>query len=144
MMMRRRDWALLAIASANGEPVTPAQLQKCLFLLGQVMASTVGRPYYAFKPHNYGPLSAAIYEDADQLEVEGLVRIDRGQPGRSWSLYFATAEGLAHAKKLDVPSAARNYLRQVMAWARGLSFSELIASIYEAYPEQRENSIFVD
>ena len=32
--MDRKDWTLLAIAAAKGEPLDPAQLQKSLFVLG--------------------------------------------------------------------------------------------------------------
>jgi hypothetical protein len=32
---RRRDWTLLAVAAPGRAPLTPAQLQKILFLLGE-------------------------------------------------------------------------------------------------------------
>lgn len=48
-LVNRRDWTLLALAAAEGGAVTPAQLQKSLFLLGRSMASDVGYHYYTFK-----------------------------------------------------------------------------------------------
>ena len=33
--LRRRDWTLLAVAAAGGASLTPVQLQKILFLLGE-------------------------------------------------------------------------------------------------------------
>jgi uncharacterized protein len=143
--LRRSDWTLLAIAAAAGEPLTPVQLQKVLFLLGAQKPQSVGQPFYVFHPYNYGPFSADVYRDADALEQEGLVRIDRSEPGRSWSVYAATREGLIRATDLiaGLPADLTTYLERLVAWARSLTFQQLVSAVYSAYPEQRANSIFV-
>src|SRR5437867_2462708 len=92
--MPRRDWVMLAIADAGGQPITPVQLQKSLFLLGQELSDEVGNDYFRFRPYHFGPFSAAVYNDADRLEAEGLIRIDRLEPGRPWAEFSATPTGL--------------------------------------------------
>lgn len=145
LAMQRRNWALLTLAAAEGAELTPVQLQKVLFLLGDRQRDKVGRGFYSFHPYNFGPFSADVYADADQLEVEGLAQIARGAPGRSWSLYAATPDGLARAREVasQAPQGLPEYIARLVKWARSLTFQELVSAVYSAYPEQRRNSIFV-
>lgn len=141
--MTRRDWTLLALAAAGGRPLTPAQLQKVLFLLGK--KAKVGRDFYNFRPYHFGPFSAEVYADADSLEGEGLARIDRKEPGRPWALYAATTEGLDAAEAVKgVDGGTRAYIKRLVEWARSLSFQQLVSAVYREFPEQRINSIFVE
>lgn len=141
--LQNKDWTLLAISAAQGESLTPVQLQKSLFLMGQNAPWAVGRSYYHFSPYNYGPFSQRVYTDAEVLARDGLVRIER-RPGQSWVEYSATPVGLRKAAEIErqVPSSAAEYLRSVVAWAHGLTFGELVSAIYSAFPEQRVNSVF--
>lgn len=143
--MERRDWVLLVIAATGGEALSPVQLQKSLFLIGKNCNRAVGRHFYKFVPYNYGPFNATIYSDAEELDAEGLVTINR-LPGQRWIEYAATTEGLARARSLekDLPQDAVNYLHRVVPWARSLSFSQLIRAIYSRYPEYRAKSVFQD
>jgi uncharacterized phage-associated protein len=143
--VRRSDWTLLAIAEAGGEALTPVQLQKVLFLLGAQKPQDVRQPFFEFRPYNYGPFSADVYRDADALEQKGLVRIDRSEPGRSWSVFAASPEGLIRATdlKAGLPSDLATYVERLVAWSRSLTFQQLVSAVYSAYPEQRANSIFV-
>jgi len=145
-MLRGRDWTLLAIACAEGAPLTPVQLQKVLFLLGERQKKVVGSGFYHFRPYNYGPFSPDIYRDAETLESEGLVQIDRDAPQRTWALYRATPEGLRWAQELaaTIPPVSSDYLRRLVEWARSLSFHQLVSAVYRAYPTQRARSIFID
>jgi len=122
--------------------LTPAQLQKALFLLGK--KGKVGGSFYNFRPYNFGPFSAEIYQDAELLEAEGLVRIDRKEPGRPWALYAATADGIAAADSIKVDGKTRDYLQRLVEWARSLSFQQLVSAVYREFPEQRVNSVFVE
>lgn len=142
----RSDWTLLAIAAAEGRPLTPVQLQKVLFILGKKKAGRVGAGFYTFRPYNYGPFSPDIYHDADILDSMGLVDVDHGSPARSWSTYKATDKGIAKAQQLraNAPADAVKYLDALVSWARNLNFQQLVSAVYERYPEQRVNSIFVD
>lgn len=141
--MRRRDWTLLALASAGGETLTPVQVQKSLFLLGENFSSGVGPRFYRFQPYHYGPFDRAVYEDAEELASEGLARVDR-EPSRLWVEYAATERGLERAGSLkaNAPHDAVLYLDAVVAWARKLNFQQLVSSIYKMYPAQKVNSVF--
>lgn len=139
--MDRKGWTLLAIAAARGEPLDPAQLQKCLFVLGRERPADVGRDFHKFGPYHYGPFAATVYRDAEALEEEGLVTITATESVRK---YRATPDGLKEAQRLrQQASDATRYLERVVAWARSLSFQALVRAIYAKYPEQRANSVFV-
>ena len=140
--MERKDWTLLAIASAGGEPIQPVQLQKALFLLGRERAVHVPG-FYEFEKHNWGPFSKAIFEDAEKLEAEGLVVIVR-LPWRSMKEYLPTEAGkrMAESFMKEVPGDSGSYLMRAVQWVRSLSFSELLTQIYKRYPEFRTNSLF--
>jgi uncharacterized protein YwgA len=139
--MTKRDWTLLAIAAANGEPLTPVQLQKVLFLLGRMKLKDAN--LYNFVPYNYGPYDATIYRDAESLEHDRLVSIRAG--GR-WKDYSATPEGLRIAERVkrSADPDAVDYLDRVVTWARSLSFQALVRAIYTRFPEFRVNSLFQD
>ena len=70
--MERKDFLLMMVA-AGAMPVTPVQLQKCLFLLGENLQEEIPNPFYAFEPYHYGPFDAEVYSDADHLENQGLL-----------------------------------------------------------------------
>lgn len=141
--MERRDWLLLTLSVTDGTPLTPVQLQKSLFLLGQNLRDGLGEDYYEFRPYNYGPFCVDIYSDATDLAHEGLVEISR-PPGRSWVEYGATPAGLDTARSVKnfVTDHVLEYISTVVTWTRSLTFPQLVSAIYESYPEQRANSVF--
>jgi len=141
--MRRADWTLLALAAAEGQSLSPVQLQKSLFLLSRECTADVGDDFYNFEPYNYGPFDSAVYSDAAALEADGLARRVFYQ-GRSWAEYAATEEGLAAAESVRrrAPQRAATYLTAVVAWAQRLSFDQLVRAIYAKYPDTRARSIF--
>lgn len=142
--MKRRDWTLLTIAAAS-RPVSPVQLQKSLFLLGQNLPKVVGSDFYSFTPYNYGPFDAAVYQDAEELERNGLL-LEARVPGGWWREYSPTREGLRAAAALEreAPAGALKYLAQVVGWAQSLSFQQLVRAIYKQYPSFKANSVFRD
>jgi uncharacterized protein len=140
--MERKSWTLLAISFADETGLSPVQLQKCLFLLGEERRSKVGREFYKFSAYNYGPFSKLVYEDAEVLASEGLVLIDR--PAGSYATYRITPRGADKARQIhgeaDAPSVG--FLKGAVEWAQPLSFSELVQSIYNKFPQYRANSVF--
>lgn len=144
MALTKEDWTLLAIACAGESGLTPAQLQKSLFLLEKNSPRKISN-FYQFKPYNYGPFDKTIYLDANVLASENLVKVN-GVDGQSWSKYHITEQGLTKAKKLksELDPPLSSYLERVVHWAQRLSFSQLIASIYKRYPEYKVNSVFKD
>ena len=143
--MTPKDWTLLVIAAANGEPLQPVQLQKALFLFGENLTDaqrqTVG--FYDFQPYDFGPFAQAIYADADELEAEGLILIMRSR-SRAYREYVATPAGLKEAARLrdQLDPAIAEYVRGVVAWVRRLSFDQVVRAIYKKYPRMQVNSIF--
>src|SRR5438477_13056735 len=83
--MTPKDWTLLVIAAAGGRDVSPVQLQKALFLLGEKL-SLPEDERYKFKPYDYGPFCVTVYDDAEQLRREGLVVIEHALPYRRYSV----------------------------------------------------------
>lgn len=140
--MERRDWVLLALLAAPDKRLQPVQLQKSLFLLQQ-RGGTLGSAFYAFRPYHYGPFSREVYDDADTLAIEGMLQVDHA-PGSYWREYSATEEGLTRARCLssEAKPEAWAYLQRAVLWVTGLSFNELVRSIYVHFPEYRVNSVF--
>jgi hypothetical protein len=145
--MTPRDWTLLVIASAMDRPLEPVQLQKALFLIGQMLSEEERQTasFYTFEPRDYGPFCTAVYTDAEDLQAEGLVSISR-PPEVRFKEYAATEDGLRAANELKraLSRAAVKFLADVVAFTQALSFNELVSAIYRAYPDMKANSVFRD
>lgn len=141
--MNRRDVTLVLLALAEGEPYKPVQLQKTIFLTSEKAKEIFDKKSrFNFEPYDYGPFDKAVYQETEILELCGLAEIDRN--GR-WYQYSATKEGIARAQELmkEIPDKTVDLLKKISKLVRSLSFEELVSAIYDAYPEMRENSIFV-
>jgi hypothetical protein len=137
--MQRSDTVLAILASAKGRPLTPVQLQKAVFLLDR---NGVAKGFH-FVPYDYGPFDRTVYDEAAVLARDGLVSINPAQWGR-WNVYSATSEGIDAGEQIldGLPENHAKYVRDVVEWVRNQSFASLVKSIYQQYPEMRENSIF--
>jgi hypothetical protein len=143
--MERRYWPLLAIDDAGPAGLSPVQLQKVLFLLGQNLPHEVGKSYYKFVPYNYGPFDQHVYSDADSLIRDGLVQSVQ-VAGRNWAYYMVTPEGhrvAGHVRSTEVSRKVSEYITKVVKWAQSLSFAQLLSAIYKAYPQYKAKSVFV-
>ena len=141
--MERKFWPLLVIAAGGDSGLTPVQLQKTLFLLATSCPNAVASDSYQFEPYDYGPFDSSVYRDTEELASEGLVSI-LPVPGRSWRQYVVTPAGVevVETVRQGVPPDIMAYLQEVVTWAKGLSFSQLVKAIYARYPEYRVNSVF--
>jgi len=140
--MNREDWVLLAIYFGQERGLSPVQLQKCLFLLGQEMGREVGY-FYEFYPHNYGPFSKEVYSDAELLESRGMIAIERDP--NSYARYISTAVGQTRVRDViakQAPNRVQEYLANIVDWAQKQSFASLVRAIYDKYPQYRVNSVF--
>ena len=65
---------------------------------------------------------------------------DRG----AWTNTISTHSGREKAEQLkkEMDPGIVQYISEAVEWAQGLSFRELVASIYQAYPEYKVNSVF--
>ena len=138
--MERIDILLKIIAAANGEPVSPVQLQKVAFLVAQKFSDALPSDYYEFVPYDYGPFSSEIYRDVEELARRGFVEIGHNASG-SRKEYRATLRQ-SDADLDSIPDQLGDYINQAVAWARGLSFRDLVSAIYQHYPAYGVNSIF--
>ena len=142
--MEKRDFVILAVAASKKKLLSPVQLQKAMFLIGKGAESEVENGWYEFEPYHYGPFCLDIYEDAESLEKDGLVMRVPSRVG-GWTDTLVTYSGVMRAQELreTLPSRTAKYIENVVAWIEPLPFQNLVKSIYEAYPEYRENSVFV-
>ena len=141
--MNRTDVLLATLAAAEGRPFTPVQLQKAMFLLSRNAPHLVDEgANFQFVAYDYGPFDSAVYSEAQNLEQHGLASIQ--QSSSRFRTYAATAHGQELGQQIlaAMPEDARRYVTEVANWVRSMSFAALVKSIYEAYPEMRENSIF--
>lgn len=143
--MERRHWALLVLDEAGPSGLSPIQLQKTLFLIGRNLPDEVGDDYYEFVPYNYGPFDARVYSDAQYFVNSGLVQVIQ-VAGKAWSFYTITPNGhnmAQHIRETEASERALSYLTKVVKWVQSLSFAQLLAAIYKAYPEYKAKSVFV-
>jgi len=142
-----KDEVLLVVLSlANGEPLTPVQVQKSLFLADdKVRTAFRAGSRYEFQPYDYGPFDREVYLDAQSMSRTGLVEISSDMRG-GWNTYAATNAGLNRARalreRLSVPEL--EILKRIVGFVRSLSFTELVSAIYRGYPHMKERSVFRD
>jgi hypothetical protein len=141
--MDRREFALAAMAGADGKSFTPVQLQKLLFLLNENIGPRVGGTPYLFVPYHYGPFDSSVYTTMAQLKDDGLAAIVATSDGARRQYVLTEAgqtEGVRLLNKFDEPVA--KYVRDVCSFVRSQSFASLVSSIYNAYPGMKVNSVF--
>ncbi len=135
----------MALACSPDGELTPAQMQKSLFLMSAEMSEFVGDDFYEFVPHNYGPFALAIYTDIDELAKEGNILLG-STANRRWPTYTLTMNGHKEGKNSlrKTPQPATRYLRNVVKWVKSISFFDMLQAIYAKYPEYAANSVFRD
>jgi hypothetical protein len=115
--MNRRDLVLAVLASSEGRPYTPAQLQKSVFLISRNLPRLIEGAGFKFVPYDYGPFDSDVYHEADNLRRAGDAIITPSDVGR-WNTYAASESGLIKGRallgRLDEP--ARQYLQQVSTY----------------------------
>lgn len=138
-----RSEILLAGLAAGGENAnfTPVQVQKLFFLLDREAPHLLDGPHFRFEPYDYGPFDSAVYSGLEDLARRDLARVQN--TGR-YRVYGLSQRGYQEGIRLlnASPQNARSYLINVATWVRQLSFEQLVASIYNRYPEMKAKSVF--
>jgi hypothetical protein len=138
-----RSEILLAGLAAAGENATytPVQVQKLFFVLDREAAGSLGGPFFNFVPYDYGPFDQAVYAGIDDLARRDLASV---QTTGRYRVYGLSQSGQIEGRRIlsTLQPAARDYVTNVATWVRQLSFQQLVASIYNKYPEMRANSVF--
>lgn len=140
--MNRREFALASLACAEGQPFTPVQLQKFLFILDRNIGSRVDGSGFEFYPYHYGPFDSRVYTTLESLRDEGLAEIS--EPAGSQRTYRLTERGLAAGSAIahQLDRQVTDYMAAVGKFVRSHSFASLVSSIYKAYPDMKVNSVF--
>lgn len=141
--LRNRDVTLLVLAAAGDTGLSPVQVMKSVFIVGQSGLSDLPADFYPFFAYNYGPFHPDVYHDVEALLSEGLV-LEIRETGRNWSKYAITAAGLRYAENLkhQIGHELSDYIDAVVNWVKSLTFNQLLKAIYAKYPDMRENSVF--
>ena len=137
----RQNFMLAVLASVEeAKAFSPVQIQKLFFLLDQEAGTLIHGPYFRFVPYDYGPFDRAAYDELDYLSGIGLVRITEGR----YRLYSLSSEGyLIGRRALSVyQDNIQSYFTACAKWVLSLNFDQLVAAIYNKYPEMRVNSVF--
>jgi uncharacterized protein len=144
--LSRDQIALVVLSFASGEPFTPVQIQKALFLTSDKAPDAFARSsQYDFQPYDYGPFDLQVYLDIENLERRGLAQINQA-PGNRWRTYAATQSGIAEGRRLAAMLEQDDVavIERIVNLVRSLSFNDLVSAIYRAYPRMRERSVFRD
>ena len=137
------DLMLAGLSPAGSEPFSPVHVQKLFFLLDQHIADYTDGPHFMFEPYDYGPFDKDVYLHLATLQTQGYVHITR--PSRyTVRTYSLTSEGHIRGKRVleDLPKQIQQYISDLVAVVRSMSFAELVSTIYRFYPEMRANSVF--
>ena len=137
-MVEAKGWLVLTLESQH----EPIRIQKTLFKLARE-ADLPANQLYVFRPYNWGPFSAQIYEDVDNLVLAGLAeRVP--QPGASWARYRLTESGrnAAAAIREEASPKALRALGRISVWVKKRPFGELLRDLYADYPEMATQSLF--
>ena len=141
--MDRADYVLVSMSPANMDDFSPVQVQKLFFLLDRNIAGHSGGPHFNFIPYDYGPFDSEVYKQLRELESSELVNVNGSNrhPSRAYRLTSAGQEQ-GQRQFLDFPREVQEYIKETVKFVRAASFSELVSSIYSAYPEMKVNSVF--
>ena len=138
-----RDELMLAALAAAGENATlsPVQVQKLFFLIDRELGPLAGGPFFDFQPYDYGPFDRAVYDALSLLEMRGM--LESRHTGR-YRVYALSPTGYIHgSSQLEtMEPQIKNYIEQLASWIKKLSFQQLVAAIYNKYPDMKVNSVF--
>lgn len=140
--MTRDDLVLAALAAGGvGAAYSPVQVQKLFFLIDREVAGLVQGPHFDFRPYDYGPFDRGVYTAIEGLRDRGYADVTASG---SYRRYLLTEVGLevGGQKLMLLDPQVQDYIKQLAVWVRGLSFNQLVASIYNQYPDMKVNSVF--
>jgi hypothetical protein len=133
-------------AAAVSPTLDPIRIMKGMFLFQNEDAPDLvsvlhGAPY-EFEAYAYGPFTAAIYHDLNELRSLGLVRSEPA-PGRTYSRWSLTEDGaMAAADLVDGLSPDRlRRLRHAKQLVLSKGFAALLRHVYQRHPQYATESV---
>lgn len=133
--MERCDIVLAAMTSAGARArFDPVRIQTILFLIDREVPGAIGGPLFDFRPHDYGPIDPAVFDDLERLAAQGSVVIDAAGP---YLVYRVSEEGArdGRAALRRMPRRSARFIGKTARWALSQSFWGLLAAIHRGYPE---------
>ena len=99
---------------------------------------------FNFQAYDYGPFDKDVYAELEALSREELVEIGVN-PQLTRKTYAVSPEGRRVADTLHagLSEDQNEFMARVSSFVRRLSFANLVSAIYKAYPDMKENSVFV-
>jgi hypothetical protein len=140
--MTRQEYMLAVLAAENGEEYSPTQVQKLFFLLDRKVPKLIGGPWFAFEPDAYGPFDRAVFEELQALAGQRLVSSNTGTLGPSSYRLTPTGVRAGQALLSTLAAPTADYIRQLAAWVRRVSFEVLLGTIFDEYPEMKVRAVF--
>ncbi|WP_143420762.1 hypothetical protein [Halorubrum ezzemoulense] len=123
------------------------RLQKLVFL-AQKEASADLPSTYTYIPYDYGPFSASLLDEVEELDGEGYLTEKRvsGARGKKY-VYELTEEGKERLREEleELDEADRKAIEESANFAEGMfsdtPISRLLEHVYNNYPEYAKNSV---
>lgn len=142
--MERNELVLAALAAGGpNASYSPVQLQKLFFLLDNEAAQFLDGPHFNFVPYDYGPFDRSVYSVIEILKERDLAEITSAGRYRRYELNLnGYSEGLKVLGSLS--PQLQEYMQGLSGWVRSLTFNQLVAAIYNRYPNMKVNSVFVE
>ena len=96
-----------------------------------------------FEPYDYGPFDSAVYRELASLRIAGLIRDDLATGARARRISTLTDAGTQEAETIraEMPAETVAQVAEIKTRLTSRTFSELLAHIYERYPDMKVNSI---
>jgi hypothetical protein len=158
MPLQRRDWLLTFLAATpagpgaplqtieQSRPLDPIRIMKGMFLFQNEDAAGAASPLvgapYDFEPYAYGPFTAAVYHDLNELRVLGYVKAEPVLD-RTYARWSVTPAGLAQAaaKFGEIPPQRLERLRHAKRVVSSHGFASLLRYVYSRHPEYATESV---
>lgn len=129
------------LVALSGAPLDRIRLMKTLFIVWYRSGKREQGPFF-FEPYLYGPCSFEVYRELDKLQAQGLI-VQAPDPIPQSSRYHLTATGKRAAERaaqLLGPKLSLE-LQETARWSAGLSFRNLLDSVYSEAPEFATRSV---
>jgi DNA-binding MarR family transcriptional regulator len=124
-------WLLALLHAAGGAVEGSTRLQKLCFLLKREFG--LSELPYNFLPFLHGPFSTDINDDALDLEIAGLIEVERGMVEPT--LYVLTPKGRKVAKEIYKKIPEKGVLSRVRRFNQ-MGLVELLKYVYAKYPKE--------
>ena len=141
VLMTRAE-ILLAVLATGGEGASFSifRLQKLLFLIDQEASDFIGGRHFQFSAGEFGPYDVQLHKELGLLVENAEILVD---DLTSVSALALTTKGRRCGIQMlqCLSDEARQVITDLTRWMLSRSVEEILAKIFDRYPEMAENSI---